>query len=112
MRKTDYLRPCSWIIIIINPSFVIDINECSSNNGGCSDQCTNTDGGFYCSCSAPNFQLSPDGRTCTGKNQFSYTKQSCVECKYLSINSKSFQMLKRLLHSHLLTYQLEIFIEL
>ena len=28
----------------------LDIDECIVNNGGCSQECTNTDGGHYCSC--------------------------------------------------------------
>ena len=30
--------------------FVIDINECVDNNGGCSQICSNTDGSFECEC--------------------------------------------------------------
>ena len=26
----------------------VDINECNTNNGGCSDTCINTNGGYYC----------------------------------------------------------------
>ena len=29
---------------------VIDIDECSVNNGGCEHNCTNTEGSFVCSC--------------------------------------------------------------
>ena len=42
----------------------VDIDECS-NNGGCSDDCVNIVGSFFCTC--PNgYQLDDDGRTCIG----------------------------------------------
>ncbi|XP_022091528.1 sushi, von Willebrand factor type A, EGF and pentraxin domain-containing protein 1-like [Acanthaster planci] len=40
-----------------------DINECASDNGGCTHDCLNTLGSFYCSCSS-GFALQPDGRSC------------------------------------------------
>jgi len=45
----------------------IDIDECSTNNGGCSSNalCTNNPGSFSCAC---NSGYSGDGFTCTGKN--------------------------------------------
>ena len=43
----------------------LDINECLSNNGNCSQVCTNTNGSYYCSC-YPGYLLQPDGKTCTG----------------------------------------------
>ena len=41
----------------------IDINECSTTKGGCSDTCTNFDGGFNCSCN-DGFQLMNDKKGC------------------------------------------------
>ena len=43
-----------------------DINECSTNNGGCAHNCTNTQGSFRCSCRS-GFQLASDRRGCNGK---------------------------------------------
>ena len=43
-----------------------DINECLTNNGGCSQICRNTIGSYYCQC-APNYELQPDGKTCISK---------------------------------------------
>eukprot|EP00049_Salpingoeca_infusionum_P013243 m.247154 g.247154 ORF g.247154 m.247154 type:complete len:1247 (-) comp15390_c0_seq2:449-4189(-) len=40
-----------------------DVDECSTNNGGCDQTCTNTDGGFVCSCDA-GYTLASDGSTC------------------------------------------------
>lgn len=43
-----------------------DFDECSVNNGGCQDICTNTDGSYYCSCQA-GYIFGPDNKTCVGK---------------------------------------------
>jgi hypothetical protein len=40
------------------------VNECATNNGGCSQTCTNRPGGFTCSCSAYS-SLAANGRDCT-----------------------------------------------
>ena len=54
---------------ILNDSSIIqsllDINECSNNNGGCSHFCHNTFGSYYCSCDN-NEDLVVDNRTCEG----------------------------------------------
>lgn len=42
----------------------VDVNECASNNGGCAQACTNSLGGFTCSCSA-GYALAGDARGCT-----------------------------------------------
>ena len=42
-----------------------DINECSINNGGCSDTCTNLEGSFSCSCPIGS-TLSSNYLTCEG----------------------------------------------
>ena len=42
-----------------------DINECVTNNGGCSQTCTNTPGSRVCSCSC-GFILASNGRVCIG----------------------------------------------
>lgn len=39
------------------------VNECETNNGGCSDTCTDLPAGFECSCTA-GVQLLADGLTC------------------------------------------------
>nr|XP_026693868.1 fibrillin-3 isoform X4 [Ciona intestinalis] len=40
-----------------------DVNECNTNNGGCSDTCVNTAGSFHCACQ-DGFILSDDLSTC------------------------------------------------
>ena len=57
------------MIAIIHTSFITcspDINECSTNNGGCSDSCTNTLGSYSCSCTVTGYTLSDDKHNCTG----------------------------------------------
>ena len=44
----------------------LDINECQTNNGGCEQICTNTDGSFECSCNQ-GYSLSSDRTNCIGK---------------------------------------------
>ena len=46
--------------------FIIDINECSSNNGGCGGTCVNTAGSYHCTCPA-GYSLAPNSHTCNGK---------------------------------------------
>ena len=43
-----------------------DINECVVNNGGCSEMCFNTLGGFMCSC-REGFTPHSDNKTCVSK---------------------------------------------
>jgi hypothetical protein len=44
----------------------VDINECmETRNGGCTMDCINTQGSFFCTCS-DNYVLDTDERTCTG----------------------------------------------
>ena len=40
-------------------------NECNTNNGGCAQTCTNTEGSFMCSCGS-GFQLASNGLDCDG----------------------------------------------
>ena len=42
-----------------------DIDECSSNNGGCAQVCTNTPGSYTCGCD-PGYELDGDGFSCNG----------------------------------------------
>ncbi|XP_077974871.1 uncharacterized protein LOC120330220 [Styela clava] len=45
-----------------------DVNECLVDNGGCTDQCKNTEGSFQCGCSTDGFFLAPDGFNCTDRS--------------------------------------------
>ena len=44
-----------------------DIDECDMDMDGCSDQCINTEGSFYCLCINTGYEIGDDGRTCVGK---------------------------------------------
>ena len=43
----------------------LDMDECSINNGGCDEMCTNTNGSYVCSCN-DGYILNDDGLTCDG----------------------------------------------
>ena len=47
------------ILSIILSNNTLDIDECTTNNGGCEHLCTNTIGSFYCTCYS-GFHLSND----------------------------------------------------
>ena len=51
------------IIMLCHPFLLLDINECAQNNGGCEQGCTNTKGGYFCSC-YQGYRLLQDNRTC------------------------------------------------
>ncbi|EDV30246.2 uncharacterized protein Dana_GF23044 [Drosophila ananassae] len=44
--------------------FVIDLDECSINNGGCQHRCKNTFGSYQCSC-RNGYSLADNGHNCT-----------------------------------------------
>lgn len=48
---------------------IIDQNECDTTNGGCSQNCMNTEGSFYCTCNA-GYKLNADKRQCDGEDKF------------------------------------------
>ena len=49
------------------PNFTpADVNECETNNGECTQLCTNSDASFSCSCEE-GFILQDDQKTCKGK---------------------------------------------
>ena len=42
-----------------------DTNECNSNNGGCEQDCHNTDGSRFCTC-GNGYTKNDDGYSCDG----------------------------------------------
>ena len=47
--------------------FSSDINECQTDNGGCTQTCDNIDGSYQCSC-WDGYELTSDGHTCIGES--------------------------------------------
>jgi len=43
-----------------------DVNECQTDNGGCTQTCYNTDGSYQCTCDK-GYELTDDDHTCAGK---------------------------------------------
>ena len=43
-----------------------DINECQTDNGGCTHECNNTDGSYNCLC-WNGYELTRDDHDCTGE---------------------------------------------
>jgi hypothetical protein len=50
-------------VIPLNGTQCVDTNECLINNGGCQQNCTNTNGRVTCLC-RPGFTISPDTYSC------------------------------------------------
>lgn len=46
--------------------FLLDIDECSMNNGGCSQICNNSVGGYNCAC-YPGYEFDPSLQDCAGR---------------------------------------------
>ena len=49
--------------------FLLDLNECLTNNGKCEHICTNNDGSYECSCNS-GYEIGNDGKSCEGKQEF------------------------------------------
>ena len=55
----------SQLCLVRNYVTHLDINECSSDNGGCAHQCNNTVGSYDCLCNT-GFSLSSNRHYCSG----------------------------------------------
>ncbi|XP_016768139.2 uncharacterized protein LOC725964 isoform X4 [Apis mellifera] len=66
----------------------IDINECTVDNGGCTEVCENTDGSFFCACDGDEKALSSDGKSCVDINN--------VSCPPLNPEGRGYLMCSRL----------------
>ena len=49
-------------------TFYVDIDECQLDIDNCTQQCTNTDGSYYCSCYTGYIFNSSNNHTCIGYN--------------------------------------------
>ena len=57
------MKPINIVLILF---YVSDVNECSTNNGGCAHNCVNNAGSYSCTCNT-GYTLSGNGKTCNGK---------------------------------------------
>ncbi|XP_071809582.1 signal peptide, CUB and EGF-like domain-containing protein 2 isoform X4 [Asterias amurensis] len=58
----------------------VDVDECSSKNGGCVHTCTNVPGSFYCGCYT-GFLLHPEGKDCIDQDECASGQHGCQhEC--------------------------------
>lgn len=59
-------------INIVTILYSTDTNECTVNNGNCSQLCTNTNGSYICSCELGYF-LDVNNHSCNGRFISNYT---------------------------------------
>ena len=59
-----------------------DINECQTDNGGCTQTCDNTDGSYRCSC-WDGYELASDGHNCTGESFEKISRYVLVYCGWI-----------------------------
>ena len=80
--------------------YVVDIDECKLNNGGCKQICENTPGSFQCKCNK-GYTLDTDGKACKGNG----TK---LISKFLFLN----YFIHNKLTAHFMTFCLSFFFSL
>ena len=91
-----------WSVALLTLSVThcddVDIDDCATNNGGCSAQanCTNTEGNIICTC-LPGF--TGDGFTCTGK-----WKHLLIRLRYYYVTILSGPSHKKLQKSTMASY--------
>lgn len=71
MAHIYFLDPVRQIILGVpnikqQLSFLIDINECEVNNGGCDQNCTNSFGSYQCGC-FEGYMYNNPANICDGK---------------------------------------------
>lgn len=54
-------------------NYILDIDECSTDNGGCGAmKCINSPGTYHCECEV-GYYVNPNGGKCTCKNILPWT---------------------------------------
>ena len=57
-------------MLTLGSALILDINECDMpDKGDCEDECTNYEGGYYCTCPT-GYRLMDDNRGCEGTPSF------------------------------------------
>lgn len=57
-----------YTIVSFTSFFFLDIDECLNNFDSCDQNCTNTNGSYYCSC-IDGYRLNNDTYSCDGKSK-------------------------------------------
>jgi len=60
---------------------IVDINECLTDSGGCTQKCNNTVGSYHCSC-WNGYELANDSHTCNGKHT-ERANTTAIDMRYL-----------------------------
>ena len=66
-----------FIYFVCNTFVYSDIDECATDNGGCTQTCTNNKGSYVCSCE-DGYILADDGKGCNGRND-----HTCLHMYYV-----------------------------
>ena len=62
----NHIIVINFVLVSLNSySFPLDYDECTGNNGGCDQTCSNTVGSFFCSC-GDGYMLDVDMTSCNG----------------------------------------------
>ena len=64
--KVHCTRHCMLEQTLIHLLLFQDVDECTNNNGGCEQMCSNTIGSFLCNCGT-GYQLDRNGLNCNGE---------------------------------------------
>ena len=87
-EAADFNALSGVVLNNVQRSLCYDVNECNTNNGGCSHTCNNTQGSYFCEC-PDGMHLDADFRTCvTGERShfvcgdllMKIKRSECLKC--------------------------------